>query len=97
MNHRAIVIGLLAVLVVGLPASAVEDVVIESTLEGFKPRRVEVELGEKVRWSNQDGLRHTSTSKAPPLALASLHQGGRAGPSRLHPGGDLPLSLQDPP
>lgn len=65
MNHRGIVIGLLAVLVLGAPVSALEDVLIVDELDGFQPRRVEVDLGERVRWTNQDSVRHTVTGRGP--------------------------------
>lgn len=66
--RRSIIAILVLGLIVGLAPSAIgvtRDVSIEGVSAGFSPSKLTIELGDQVRWTNADGINHTSTQSGP--------------------------------
>jgi plastocyanin len=71
--RRTILVGVVLGLAVGLlppAAAATRDVTILGVSGGFDPVTLTVDAGQTVRWTNTDGIQHT-TAQDGPLALWS--------------------------
>ncbi len=67
MRRSIVVVLALALIAVAAPVASgvTRDVSIEGIGAGFSPSALTIDLGDQVRWTNADGIDHTSTQSGP--------------------------------